>query len=660
MRPTFALVAAIAELQLAAVSADRSRLWAAAQAARQVLDTNPPAGFAQAVVATLVGMLDTVQGALAGDAGVVTAAIARMEADLDAEDDGALAVADQRVGRRALLGQAHLAAHELGVGGAADRAVIHLTAALELLGARRPGVQRHQILRGLAVAQRARGDRRAAREAGFAALEALAGVVLLQSGAGDAVRTARGASADAATLARWCLADGDPAQAAQAVELGRGLALHAAVSATLVPDLLRDANERGLAREWANAAAAAGPVAWPEALSSGLGASGDLRQRVLDVLRATPAGTRLFAAPALDAVGTALGEVGADVLGYLVPGDGSLDGHLVLVGRDGRARAVAAPGLRVDPDGPPARLLRQLDVTADPLHRRRVLHQVAEWAGAAVIAPLRAALPDESVPRVVLVPAGVLGAVPWAAAHLPGPGPVRPACAELAISTAASARQLLDVAKRSPAQDGDVVLVGDPTGSLPWAADEVADLRDGPYPRAVVLDGPAATPEAVLDRLPGAALVHVACHAVSAESLDRSRLELTEPLPVRRVLDQATRRDTAPGPHMVLSSCSSDVTGDDHDEALTLATAFLAAGAVAAVATRWPVLDRLVGVVTFALHHFLTTGLPAAEALRRAQLWLLDPDRAPLPGMPVPLRRRCRNPLLADVSVWAAFGHQGR
>jgi len=191
-------------------------------------------------------------------------------------------------------------------------------------------------------------------------------------------------------------------------------------------------------------------VGWAEALSTGLGSSGDLRERVLDVLRATPEGAALFTAPPLDAVAKALGTVGADVLVYLVPG--AADGHLVLVDSGG-ARAVAAPGLRVDPDGPPARFVPLLADTADRLQRRRVLREVIDWAGTAVVGPLRAVLPDGE-PRVVLVPADVLGAVPWAAARLPGPGLVRYACQELVVSTAASARQLVDVAARVPATTG--------------------------------------------------------------------------------------------------------------------------------------------------------------------------------------------------------------
>ena len=182
-------------------------------------------------------------------------------------------------------------------------------------------------------------------------------------------------------------------------------------------------------------------------------------------------------------------------------------------------------------------------------------------------------------------------------------------------------------------------------------------LRGAVHPHADVLAGAAATPDAVLDRLPGAALVHLACHAVSAESVDESRLELTTTLTVRRLLDRA---GATGGSTVVLSSCSSDLATCDHDEALTLATAFLAAGAVTAVATRWPILDRAAPVVAFALHHFLTAGLPAAQALRRTQLWLLDPARAPLPGMPETMRPRCRGAVLADPTVWAAFGHQGR
>jgi CHAT domain-containing protein len=129
----------------------------------------------------------------------------------------------------------------------------------------------------------------------------------------------------------------------------------------------------------------------------------------------------------------------------------------------------------------------------------------------------------------------------------------------------------------------------------------------------------------------------------------------------RRGARHAGRAPSTPGPTVVFGACDTDVAWADFDESLTLATAFLAAGAAAVVGARWAVLDRHTAVAMFALHHFRTArGEPAADALRSAQLWMLDPRREPLPGMPADLARWARRPVVADLSVWAAFGHHGR
>jgi CHAT domain-containing protein len=200
-----------------------------------------------------------------------------------------------------------------------------------------------------------------------------------------------------------------------------------------------------------------------------------------------------------------------------------------------------------------------------------------------------------------------------------------------------------------------VLLVG-PHDDLPGVAAEVADLT-ARYRAARVL-GPATTSAEVLAALPTASLLHVASHAVVHGSPDESYLALAEHLPVRTILEHAAARAVdAPGQMVVLSACSSDLTMNEYDEALTLATAFLAAGASTVVASRWVVNDRGTAVLMQAFHHFLGTGLPAADALRAAQLWLLEPERPVLAGASVPAVRRAA---FADVSVWAAFGHQGR
>jgi hypothetical protein len=63
----------------------------------------------------------------------------------------------------------------------------------------------------------------------------------------------------------------------------------------------------------------------------------------------------------------------------------------------------------------------------------------------------------------------------------------------------------------------------------------------------------------------------------------------------------------------------------------------------------------------FMFHHYLA-GSPPADALRRAQLWMLDPDRMYPPVMPQALRQglSASDVDLTDTACWAAFTHQGR
>jgi hypothetical protein len=352
----------------------------------------------------MAAALDVVRGLLDSDPHTIADSIVRMEAELG----GSIAVGEQRVGQRVLLGEAYLAALQAGVYAdvAADKAVIHLSEALRLLGERRPGVQRYEILRQLARAHRARGVRELSRDTGMRALEALAGVVLLQSGVGHAVLTARGASAEASELARWCLADDEPARAAQAVELGRALALHAAASALKVTDLLRRVGRPDLADAWESVTSRL--PAPGRSVVEHLGNVDDLRHQVVDVLRATREGARLFSPPHPMEVGNALRAVGADMLVYPDPGDHRGPGHLLLIGRDAEPAAVEAPRLRVDPNGALTAFMR---LTESDEGWHAALERLCDWAGQAVLEPLRDALAPGSrtPPRVVLVP-GVFSA----------------------------------------------------------------------------------------------------------------------------------------------------------------------------------------------------------------------------------------------------------
>lgn len=265
--------------------------------------------------------------------------------------------------------------------------------------------------------------------------------------------------------------------------------------------------------------------------------------------------------------------------------------------------------------------------------------------------------------RVVLIAGDSLGYVPWHAAR--SSDGTRVACETFAFSYAASARQLAAVAGRArTGAGGAVALVADPTEDLPMAREEAEALRRELYGDAEVLDRSTATPEAVLRHLraePGLALLHLACHATAAGDPDASHLLLAgwAALPVSRILDVArTRPAGAAGGTVVLSACSTDLAGSVFDEALTLSTAFLAAGAVSVVGSRWPVDDRITACLMVRFHLYRAGGLDDRDALRAAQLWMLDPDRAVPPAVAALLPRDPA--VLAEPSSWAPFAHHGR
>jgi CHAT domain-containing protein len=94
---------------------------------------------------------------------------------------------------------------------------------------------------------------------------------------------------------------------------------------------------------------------------------------------------------------------------------------------------------------------------------------------------------------------------------------------------------------------------------------------------------------------------------------------------------------------------------------LTLATAFLAAGAVGVVGARWEVADLPTAIFMIMFHHHLNSGYPdPATALRAAQLWMLDPGHRLPAGVDERLAHEESLLDLAEADMWAAFTYQGR
>ncbi|GAB3408101.1 CHAT domain-containing protein [Flindersiella endophytica] len=535
----------------------------------------------------------------------------------------------------------------------------------------------------------AAGDDARWREAAHAGLRQFAYRVLLQTGAERGLVVARSAAAEAKRVAEWCVAAGDLGSAVGALELGRALVLHSSTSSAVVPDLLAEKGHADLAAGWKAASDRTTP--W-DAEPTGLGglAAGlpelpdALRQRVLDVLAGSRAEQLLLHPPDVAEIGAALRKAGADALVYLLPKSEHTSGRAVVISAQDGVTTLPLPGLDVDvADGyadfvDVVHDIRTAEGRTNRERWRRALERLCDWAWPAAVSPLLAEVRSAGTPHVVLVPLGRLDAVPWhAARRSTGAGEVRYACQDAVFTYAASGRQFIETAHREYLPfESDPVVVGMIDFGLRWERHATDSIRNC-YPNATVLTGDprgaegSADPETVLTHVPGehssgASVLHLGCHAGAADLPLHSALDLRggSRLQVDRVLRQARGRPpNAPGGLVVLPNCTSNVSRSDHDEALTVATAFLAAGAAGVAGTRWLVWDRATALMMTVFHHYLTTSHPApALALHAAQLWMLDPKRTKPDRMTPRLAEALhdQNFRPSDIENWAGFGFQGQ
>jgi hypothetical protein len=215
--------------------------------------------------------------------------------------------------------------------------------------------------------------------------------------------------------------------------------------------------------------------------------------------------------------------------------------------------------------------------------------------------------------ELVIVPAGDLHGIPWSA--------LRDAPVSLAPSAALWARTRQ--ARLERPGGGPTVLVEGP--SLPGATVEIDRLR-GLYPDATVLSPPDSTAQAVLDRVNGAGLVHLACHGwLRADNPLFSSLVLSDgPLTVQEL------QTSGVAPHrLVLASCQSgaDVSYAG-DEVLGFISSLLARGTAGVVASVAAVPDVAAVDLMSGLHEQLADGRTLAHALYAARESLNRTDPA--------------------------------
>ncbi|MEV5208074.1 CHAT domain-containing protein [Micromonospora sp. NPDC053740] len=534
---------------------------------------------------------------------------------------------------------------------------------------------------GEAMRSTPKPDLTRSRELGMSAMRGFAWQVLLQSGTDDAVAVAAQASAEAMKVAAWCRADGAYDDLVTALDAGRGLVLHAATASRTVADRLVDAGREDLAERWRESAGFgrdARTGASLNALSDGPEVPDDLRTLVLHALGAhDPVRGGPFTPVRPPEIRRALTEVRADALVYLVPAALDQPGAAVFVPVSGDVATVILPDLVTGPSSMVSRLAAAAQRDAGEVGAQVTassgpsVDDVCRWAWSVAIGPVLRHAERWQLGRpvrLVLVPMGLLATVPWHGAFRQD-GQGRHWAVERAVfSYAVSARSLCTSSTFPQRPMRSVLVIGDPGGDLSYAGLEARAIRDAFYPGCTYLGRPAGTgtPSEVLDWIaaaaPGPSLLHFACHGrVDPRSPADAHLVLAGGmLTARRLLD-ASRTAELVMERVFLAACTTGVTGADHDEAFSLSTAFLAAGARTVFGSLWSVPDAETSMLMFLVHHFLNAEACApADALHRAQLWMLDPSRRPPPGMPADLAAHCESPALADPASWAAFHHMGR
>jgi hypothetical protein len=510
-----------------------------------------------------------------------------------------------------------------------------------------------------------------------AALRELARCVLVAERTDEALAAAARADQIVPSGVEWGLADGRTDAAVEIAEAGRSLVLASVALSGQVEAVLRGAGNDSAAAAWRR---------------------GDTDGRLagLDALWDTRFGQSMLSAPVarhISAMLFATGELDAVV--YLVPpGTAGSAAHALLLrpGLSDQIETLPLPGVQVGSDSPPGRYRAAFDAAlagCDPRQRHpdgfrgspaglawaAELDALGRWAHDHLTGPLAEHVRGWSLgrtPHLALVPLGDLAAVPYAAAWTPeaeAPGGRRYAIHDLILTQAASGRLHGEVLRRPrrPLAEEVTILVPDPAAEFPYARATAAALVSHLYPDAQacgrrMADGQATTARflaALPDRdRPGASLVHLATHATSVPT---ARLQTADGwLPLSSILAQGRERSPdSPGGLVVTSACLTDSTHSQYDESLTLATALLAAGASGVIGTRWPVEDDTAATLAYHLHHHLASGHSPAQALRIAQLDMIDPSSPPRPGLHphlahMPAARR------AHPASWAGYTYHGR
>ena len=223
---------------------------------------------------------------------------------------------------------------------------------------------------------------------------------------------------------------------------------------------------------------------------------------------------------------------------------------------------------------------------------------------------------DPQIRRLVIVPHRELHMLPFAALWTTEAGEPNRLSDRFDVTVLPSSSYLpLCVGLPRPTfQPGHAVVLGDPTGDLPGAANEataVAELLG-----VVPILGTAATRATLLNLPPGTAVVHVASHGAFD---DRDPLISGVEMSDRRVTVDDLMENADPVGLLVLSGCVTGVASRrPGDELAGLGRAAATAGIPSVLCTLWNIDDQSASVFFRAFYAALIEGESKDRAITRA------------------------------------------
>ncbi|MDZ5446507.1 CHAT domain-containing tetratricopeptide repeat protein [Micromonospora sp. 4G57] len=290
---------------------------------------------------------------------------------------------------------------------------------------------------------------------------------------------------------------------------------------------------------------------------------------------------------------------------------------------------------------------------------------VLDLIGSSFLGTVGELLAEQGAPAVVLVPTGLLGALPLHAARYRRAGRTRHLIDDADVSYTPSARALLAAQDVAPSERPRL-LTACPEDALPHTVQEVTAVQrlfTGPVHN---LFGAEATREAVLAGVRDATHVHLACHG-SYDPVQplRSCLYLAglDQLSALDLFDHGLLRDVQ---LVVASACESAVTdiARTPDEAFGLPGLLGYCGAATVVGSLWNVNDKFAALLISRFYSHYRDGDTPARALARAQRWLRDAGPTDLTKFAAETGVSSGPRLVAALpQMWAAFvvvGSSGR